>query len=87
MSIQVVGSEGCRCLGDALRDLDAKSLIRGHFLLMGCDTVTNAQLSTVFEQHRYFKTRFFQKSEVIRHYSKKLYLSFRGYMIYTLPLN
>lgn len=52
MQVHVVGSEGCRCLGDALRDLDAKGLIRGHFILMPCDTVTTAQLGTVLEQHK-----------------------------------
>lgn len=52
MSVQVIGSEGCRCLGDALRDLDGKGVIRGHFVLMGCDSITNAQLRTIFEKHR-----------------------------------
>lgn len=52
MTVQVVGSEGCRCLGDALRDIDAKGLIRGHFILLGCDTITNAQLGTILEQHK-----------------------------------
>lgn len=52
MTVQVVGSEGCRCLGDALRDLDAKGLIRGHFILMGCDTITSAQLGTLLDQHK-----------------------------------
>ncbi|KAG4066513.1 hypothetical protein HA402_007149 [Bradysia odoriphaga] len=52
MSVQVIGSEGCRCLGDALRDLDGKSVIRGHFILMGCDAVTNAQLGSIFEKHK-----------------------------------
>lgn len=52
MTVQVVGSEGSRCLGDALRDIDAKGLLRGHFILMGCDTVTNANLSLILEQHK-----------------------------------
>lgn len=56
MTVHVVGSEGCRCLGDALRDLDAKGLIRGHFILMGCDTITNAQLSSVLDQHKYVES-------------------------------
>lgn len=45
---------GCKtdCLGDILRDLDAKGLIRGHFILLGCDTITNAPLNIVLEQHR-----------------------------------
>lgn len=54
MSVQVIGSEGCRCLGDALRDLDGKGVIRGHFVLMGCDAVTNAQLGSVLEKHKRF---------------------------------
>lgn len=54
MSVQVIGSEGCRCLGDALRDLYGKGVIRGHFVLMGCDAVTNAPLGSIFEQHKRF---------------------------------
>lgn len=54
MKVQIIGSEGCRCLGDALRDLDGKGLIRGHFILMGCDAVTNAQLGSIFEKHKRF---------------------------------
>lgn len=52
MTVQVIGSEGCRCLGDALRDLDAKGLIRGNFILMGADTVSNAQLIPILEEHK-----------------------------------
>lgn len=50
----VVHVYGCKtdCLGDILRDLDAKGLIRGHFILLGCDTITNAPLNLVLEQHR-----------------------------------
>lgn len=54
MSVQVIGSEGCRSMGDALRDLDGKGVIRDHFILMGCDAVTNANLGTIFEQHKRF---------------------------------
>lgn len=52
MSVKVIGAEGCRCLGDALRDIDAKSLIRGHFVLMEAETVTNANLSYFLEEHK-----------------------------------
>lgn len=52
MTVQIVSSEGCRCFGDALRDLDAKGLIRGYFVLMGADTVTNAHLEPILEQHK-----------------------------------
>ena len=49
----MIGGEGCRCFGDAMRDLDAKALIRGNFILLGADTVTNADLRPIFEQHKY----------------------------------
>ncbi|KAH8416597.1 hypothetical protein KR222_010610 [Zaprionus bogoriensis] len=52
MSVHVIGGEGCRCFGDAMRDLDAKALIRGNFILLGADTVTNADLRPVLEQHK-----------------------------------
>lgn len=52
MSIQIVSSEGCRCLGDALRDIDAKGLIRGHFVLLGADTVSNVKLLPILEAHK-----------------------------------
>lgn len=51
MSVQVVGSEGCLCLGDALRDLYAKQLLRKHFILLGADTVTNANLYNILQTH------------------------------------
>ena len=52
MTVHIVSSEGCRCMGDALRDLDAKGLIRGNFILMGADTVSNVQLLPILEEHK-----------------------------------
>ncbi|XP_058444549.1 translation initiation factor eIF-2B subunit epsilon [Malaya genurostris] len=52
MSVTIVSSEGCRCLGDALRDFDAKGLVRGNFILMGVDTVTNSNLAAILEEHK-----------------------------------
>lgn len=52
MSVQFVSSEGCRCFGDALRDLDGKGLIRGHFILMNVDTITNAKLLPIVDEHK-----------------------------------
>lgn len=51
MSIQVVGSDGCYSLGDALRDLYAKRLLRKHFILLNADTVTNANLQRILQSH------------------------------------
>lgn len=39
-------------MGDALRDLDARALIRSHFILMAGDTITNAKLLNVLEKHK-----------------------------------
>lgn len=52
MKVHVIGGEGCRCFGDAMRELDSKALIRGNFVLLGADTVTNADLRPIFEQHK-----------------------------------
>ncbi|XP_039961225.1 translation initiation factor eIF-2B subunit epsilon [Bactrocera tryoni] len=52
MTVHVIGGEGCRCFGDAMRDLDAKALIRGNFILLGADAVTNADLRPIFDQHK-----------------------------------
>lgn len=51
MSVLVVGSDGCHCLGDALRDLYAKRLLRKHFILLNADTVTNANLFSILQTH------------------------------------
>lgn len=52
MNVEVIGSEGCRCYGDALRDLDAKGVIRSHFILMRADTVSSAQLKPLLDKHK-----------------------------------
>lgn len=51
MTVQVVGSDGCHCLGDALRDLYAKRLLRKHFILLNADTVTNTDLYQILQTH------------------------------------
>lgn len=53
MTVEVIGSEGCRCLGDALRDLYAKELLRGHFVLLEATTVSNVNLIPILEEHKY----------------------------------
>lgn len=56
MIVHVIGSEGCYCLGDALRDLYAKQLLRKNFVLLGADTVTNADLHGILQTHMWVKT-------------------------------
>lgn len=39
-------------MGDALRDLDARALISGDFILLAGDTITNAKLLSIMEKHK-----------------------------------
>ncbi|XP_071452986.1 translation initiation factor eIF2B subunit epsilon [Hetaerina americana] len=52
MSINIIVSEDCRSLGDAMRDIDAKALIRGDFILLHGDLVSNVQMIPILEWHR-----------------------------------
>ncbi|XP_030832339.1 translation initiation factor eIF-2B subunit epsilon [Strongylocentrotus purpuratus] len=45
-------SEGCHSLGDALREMERKSLIRSHFVLVTGDLVSNLKLKEVLEMHK-----------------------------------
>ncbi|KAL1122521.1 hypothetical protein AAG570_002852 [Ranatra chinensis] len=55
MTITVVISEGCRSLGDAMRDLDAKSIIRGDFILLTGNVVGNIQLLNALDRHKRYQ--------------------------------
>lgn len=52
ITISLIISDGCRSLGDALRDIDTKGWIRGHFILLRGDTFTNTDLKTLLGVHR-----------------------------------
>lgn len=54
MSVTVIVSESCRTLGDAMRDLDAKALIRSDFIFLCGNVVANLQLLPILETHRKF---------------------------------
>ena len=49
--IPIVMNEDCLSVGDALRELDSHGVIRGHFLLVHGDFVTNASLRTLLDVH------------------------------------
>ena len=51
ISISFIISEGCRSLGDALRDIDAKGSIRGSFILIRGDAFTNIDLAAALSNH------------------------------------
>ncbi|KAK7465222.1 hypothetical protein BaRGS_00037592, partial [Batillaria attramentaria] len=52
MQVRPVLSDGCRSVGDALREIDAKSLVRNDFFLLLGDAVANLNLKEVMEEHK-----------------------------------
>ncbi|XP_060532026.1 translation initiation factor eIF-2B subunit epsilon [Cylas formicarius] len=52
MKVQIIASEGCRSFGDCLRDLDAKGLLRGDFILLEPGVISNLNLLPLFKKHR-----------------------------------
>lgn len=52
ITISLIISDGCRSLGDALRDIDAKGWIRGCFILIRGNAFTNTNLKTLLNAHR-----------------------------------
>lgn len=52
MTINVLVSERCRSLGDAMRDIDAKAIIKNDFILLFGDTVANIEMLPILEKHR-----------------------------------
>lgn len=52
MTIHIIPSE-VACFGDAMRELDAKGIFRGDFILMNFDTITNAKIiPTIMKSHK-----------------------------------
>uniref|UniRef100_A0A3B5QTH6 Translation initiation factor eIF2B subunit epsilon n=1 Tax=Xiphophorus maculatus TaxID=8083 RepID=A0A3B5QTH6_XIPMA len=52
-TIHIITSELYRSLGDVLRDVDAKSLVRSDFVLVYGDVVSNIDISQALQQHRH----------------------------------
>jgi translation initiation factor eIF-2B subunit epsilon len=52
MQVQIIGCE-VRSLGDAMREIDGKGMLRRDFILMNFDTVTNAKLiPAIMKRHK-----------------------------------
>ncbi|XP_067898859.1 translation initiation factor eIF-2B subunit epsilon [Heterodontus francisci] len=51
-TIHIMSSESYRSLGDVLRDVDAKSLLRSDFILIYGDIVSNINVSKALEEHK-----------------------------------
>lgn len=52
MKVKIIVSESCRSFGDCLRDLDAKGLIRGDFVLLEPGVVSNIKLLPLLQKHK-----------------------------------
>lgn len=53
MKVNIIVSESCRSFGDCLRDLDAKGLIRGDFVLLEPGVIANMKLLPLLKKHRF----------------------------------
>ncbi|XP_075972904.1 translation initiation factor eIF2B subunit epsilon-like [Anticarsia gemmatalis] len=52
MDVQVMMSDTCQTMGDVMREIDAAGLIRGYFVLLGVNTVSNIHFASLLEQHK-----------------------------------
>uniref|UniRef100_A0A3Q3L6N2 Translation initiation factor eIF2B subunit epsilon n=1 Tax=Labrus bergylta TaxID=56723 RepID=A0A3Q3L6N2_9LABR len=52
-TVHIITSEQYRSLGDVLRDVDAKSLVRSDFVLVYGDVVSNIDISQALQEHRH----------------------------------
>lgn len=52
MNVSVLTADNCLSVGDVLRDLDNRSLVRSDFLLVFGNLVSNANLKTIVDRHR-----------------------------------
>lgn len=52
LTITLIVNDGCRSLGDALRDLDTKGIIRGDFILLRGTAFTNVNLKNLMDLHK-----------------------------------
>lgn len=50
--VRIITSELYRSLGDVLRDVDAKALVRSDFLLVYGDVISNINVTKALEEHR-----------------------------------
>ncbi|CAH0397468.1 unnamed protein product [Chilo suppressalis] len=52
MDVQVLMSDTCRTMGDVMREIDAAGLVRGYFILMGVNSISNINYAALLEQHK-----------------------------------
>lgn len=52
MNVAVFVSESCMSVGDALRDLDNKSILKSDFILLSTSSVGNFCLPDILKEHK-----------------------------------
>ncbi|XP_034039331.1 translation initiation factor eIF-2B subunit epsilon [Thalassophryne amazonica] len=52
-TVHIITSDLYRSLGDVLRDVDAKALVRSDFVLVYGDVISNIDISQALQEHRY----------------------------------
>ncbi|XP_013185586.2 translation initiation factor eIF-2B subunit epsilon [Amyelois transitella] len=52
MEVNVIMSDTCQTMGDVMREIDAAGLIRGCFVLMGVNSITNVNFASLLEKHK-----------------------------------
>ncbi|KAM3967996.1 eukaryotic translation initiation factor 2B subunit epsilon [Aphomia sociella] len=52
MEVNVIMSDTCQTMGDVMREIDAAGLIRGYFVLMGVNSITNINFASLLEEHK-----------------------------------
>lgn len=51
MEVQIMTSDICHTMGDVMREIDAAAMVRGYFVLLGVNTITNVNFAALLEQH------------------------------------
>lgn len=51
--MQIISSDTCQTMGDVMREIDAAGLVRGYFVLLGINSITNINFAALLEQHKY----------------------------------
>ncbi|XP_045459624.1 translation initiation factor eIF-2B subunit epsilon [Melitaea cinxia] len=52
LDVQIISSDTCQTMGDVMREIDAAGLVRGYFVLLGINSITNINFAALLEQHK-----------------------------------
>ena len=55
--MNVIISQELNSIGDALREIDAKQILKSDFILISGDVITNAPLKEILDEHKATKEK------------------------------